>query len=84
MEISKALVLTASTRMFSDPTQSILELPVNSIDAYSPNCKIGKFGMGFFSFLWWIYEKPKRGVLVQNYYKSQSGEYQNYQILIRY
>lgn len=46
--ISKSLIRVAATRIFSNPEQSIMELPVNSIDAYRGNNSIGKFGMGFF------------------------------------
>ena len=56
-KISNGLIRVAATRIFSDPEQSIMELPVNSIDSY--NIKnglpsVGKFGMGFFSILYWI------------------------------
>jgi len=56
---SMALIRVASTRIFNNPYQSILELPVNSIDAYRKKRNtnvpaVGKFGMGFFSMLHWI------------------------------
>lgn len=56
-KISQGLIRVAATRIFSDPEQSIMELPVNSIDAYNSLIgkePVGKFGMGFFSILFWI------------------------------
>jgi hypothetical protein len=58
--IATNLVKVASTRIFSEPTQCILELLTNSIDSYrrlkygnnAPT--IGKFGMGFMSIFWWL------------------------------
>ena len=46
-KISESLIKIASLRIFADPEQSILELPINSMDSYVPELKIGKFGMGF-------------------------------------
>jgi hypothetical protein len=66
VKISKALIRVAATRIFSEPEQSIMELPVNSIDSYNSKSSglfnIGKFGMGFFSILYWLTE-------------SQNGDY---------
>ena len=53
-KIASSLVRLASTRIFSEPEQSILELPVNSLDAYSQEGTVGKFGLGFFSVLYWL------------------------------
>ena len=57
-KISNSLVRVAVTRIFNNPYQSILELPVNSIDSYRRmkgiKSSIGKFGMGFFSILYWL------------------------------
>ena len=63
-KIAASLIRVASTRIFADPEQSILELPVNSIDSYFPESRVGKFGMGFFSFLYWLVDHPKR--MLQN------------------
>lgn len=58
IKISKSLIRVAATRIFSDPEQSIMELPVNSIDSYNSRNKnfksIGKFGVGLFSFIYWL------------------------------
>lgn len=69
-KISKSLIKIAATRIFADPEQSILELPVNSIDAYSTHEKIGKFGMGFFSFLYWLVNHPKRSLVIESWVKE--------------
>ncbi len=58
-KISESMIRVASTRIFANPAQSIMELPVNSIDSYRRIRKmdapsIGKFGMGFFSFFYWL------------------------------
>ena len=57
-KISSSMIRVAVTRIFSNPAQSILELPVNSIDSYRRkngiSSSIGKFGMGFFSILYWL------------------------------
>lgn len=61
-KIANSLIKVASQRIFADPEQSILELPVNSFDSYSTldgNTKIGKFGLGFFSYLYWLFIYPK-------------------------
>jgi hypothetical protein len=52
--VARSLIRVAATRIFSTPEQSILEPIVNSLDAYFPNNRTGKFGMGFFSLLYWV------------------------------
>lgn len=52
--VARSLIRVAATRIFADPAQSALEPVVNSLDAYSPQKNTGKFGMGFFSLLYWI------------------------------
>uniref|UniRef100_A0A6C0M057 Uncharacterized protein n=1 Tax=viral metagenome TaxID=1070528 RepID=A0A6C0M057_9ZZZZ len=66
-KIAKSLIRIASTRIFANPWQSIMEPIVNSIDAYSPKSKVGKFGMGFFSFLYWLIGHPTRYLDVVSY-----------------
>lgn len=58
-KISQSLIRVAATRIFADPEQSIMELPVNSIDSYNllaGGKSVGKFGMGFFSIFYWLSE----------------------------
>lgn len=58
IKLSKSLIRVAATRIFAEPEQSIMELPINSIDSYNSGVEnsfsVGKFGMGFFSILYWI------------------------------
>lgn len=65
--VAKSLVRVASTRIFSDPTQSILEPVVNALDAYNPTNQTGKFGMGFFSLLYWVITKNARLTIRSTY-----------------
>lgn len=74
-KISKSLIKIASTRIFSSPEQSILELPVNSIDAYNVGTSVGKFGMGFFSILYWLVDHPDRELMITSYYKEGGNNY---------
>lgn len=69
-KIAKSLIKIASLRIFADPEQSIMELPVNSLDAYNPENKIGKFGMGFFSIFYWLIDHPKRSLTLQSFFKD--------------
>jgi hypothetical protein len=70
-KVSQSLIQIASTRIFDNPAQSILELPVNSIDAYQvlsgSTRKVGKFGMGFFSLFYWILTRPGNMYLTTTY-----------------
>ena len=63
-------LIKIATRIFASPEQSILEIPVNSIDAYSTSAKIGKFGMGFFSFLYWLVGHPTRELTIESFTSS--------------
>lgn len=69
--ISSSLVRNATSRIFDDPHQSILELVTNALDSYGDSgTKVGKFGMGFFSFLYWLIGDPQAYILIE----STSGE----------
>lgn len=74
-KIAKSLIRIASTRIFAEPEQSILELPVNSFDSYSTKSTIGKFGMGFFSILYWLVGYPQRFLVIKSYFKNQGVNY---------
>lgn len=59
--ISNSLLRVASSRIFEYPEQFIAELVANSIDSYAEinnQRKIGKFGMGFLSILYFIIGNP--------------------------
>lgn len=68
-KISTSLIKVAAKRIFSDPYQSILEPIVNSLDAYSIN-KVGKFGLGFYSILYWLIDHPTRSLTLDSHSKD--------------
>jgi hypothetical protein len=72
-KIAISLIRIASERIFAEPEQSVVELVVNSIDSYYPNEKIGKFGFGFFSILYWIVGHPKRYIQITS--NTKDGNY---------
>ena len=71
--IASNLVRVASSRIFSEPHQAIVELIVNSADAYLPpnKKKVGRFGMGFFSILYFLLENPGRKLIIESVYKEK-------------
>ena len=69
-KIAASLIKIAALRIFAEPEQSIIELPVNSVDAYNPAARVGKFGMGFFSFLYWLIGHPKRFLDIYSFYQE--------------
>jgi hypothetical protein len=83
-KLSNSLVKIASTRIFSNPEQSILELPVNSLDAYGKGSNVGKFGMGFFSILYWLVGHPQRRLIIDSCYTNESGGLDKYTCLLKY
>ena len=72
-KIAKSLIKIAALRIFADPEQSIIELPVNSMDSYVPEMKVGKFGMGFFSFLYWLIDHPLRKLYIYSWFRNDDG-----------
>jgi len=66
-KMATSLIKVAATRIFAEPEQSIMELPVNSVDSYNPSARVGKFGMGFFSILYWLIGHPKRYVKIESF-----------------
>lgn len=75
-KIAKSLIKVAATRIFANPSQAFMEPIANSIDAYFPKRRIGKFGMGFFSMLYWIIptqanDNPKARLEIENYSKGE-------------
>lgn len=82
--IAQNLVRVAATRIFADPSQSILEIPVNSIDAMLPERQsVGKFGMGFFSILHWIVGHPKRELRLTSAFNLRGAYMCPYQLIIK-
>lgn len=72
-KIARSLIRVAATRVFSTPEQSILEPIVNSYDAYNPARKVGKFGMGWFSTLYWLIGHPKRYMQIASTYLDETN-----------
>jgi hypothetical protein len=89
-KIADALIRTASIRIFSDPEQSVMEPIANSIDSYNAIAgkpSIGKFGMGFFSVLYWIaqpnpYNEFVRELEIVSSYRTT--EVQSYRVLLKW
>lgn len=82
LKIATSLVKIASTRIFAQPEQSLLELPVNSIDSYGISSSVGKFGMGFFSFLYWLVDHPSRFIEIISTYRENNGSLFTWRLLI--
>ena len=83
--LAKNLIRIAATRIFANPYQSILELPVNSIDSYASmagkKSSIGKFGMGFFSILCWVFDHNATIKIHSTFQSKQAGNI-TYDIII--
>ena len=76
-KLANSLIRVASTRIFSNPSQSIIELVVNSIDSYNKGQKsIGRFGMGFFSIFYWVFMNPNTELIIQS--KTAEGVEEEY------
>ncbi len=81
--IAQSLIRIASTRIFSVPEQSIMEPIVNSLDSYNPTRKVGKFGMGFFSLMYWIVRDPYAAMSITSHYRqSPTDKIRGYTALI--
>ena len=72
-KITNSMIRVAATRIFADPSQSIMELLANSIDSYRKDSSIGKFGMGFFSILYWLIGYPKRTLEIISTFADSAG-----------
>jgi hypothetical protein len=56
-KMAKNIIRVAAKRIFSDPYRSFVEPVTNSYDSYMEmegKQHVGKFGMGFFSLLYWL------------------------------
>jgi hypothetical protein len=87
LKMTEGLVKVASTRIFADPEQSFAELVVNSIDAYKVERgqdPIGKFGMGFYSILYWLFDNHKNTITITSRYLVGSGVYEAYKAELKY
>ena len=79
--ISNSLIKTASYKIFAEPEQSIIEIIVNSIDSYKINNFVGKFGIGFYSILFWIYEDENRILQISSKTIEEEGYTINLQFI---
>lgn len=82
-KIAKSLIKVAALRIFANPEQSIMEIPVNSIDSYKPESRVGKFGMGFFSFLYWLIDHPLRALHIYSWSKGENGAVCGYHATVK-
>jgi hypothetical protein len=82
-KIAKSLIKIAALRIFADPEQSITEIPVNSIDSYVPESRVGKFGMGFFSFLYWLIDHPLRSLHIYSWSKNKEDVVCGYHAIVK-
>lgn len=81
--IARSLIRVAATRVFAAPEQSIMEPIVNSFDAYEPSRKVGKFGVGWYSDVYWVVGHPLRRILLGSAYKDASGVLCTYEVVIQ-
>lgn len=72
-KLAANMVRIAARRIFAEPEQSVLELPTNGLDAHNELAGrrvTGKFGVGFFSILYWLFEDTpgaeKRELLINS------------------
>lgn len=85
-KISDALIKIASTRIFTNPEQSILEIVVNSIDSYNSKNgiqSVGKFGMGFFSIFYFLAAQPGRVMNIYSTYKKED-KLESYLLILKW
>jgi hypothetical protein len=80
--IARSLIRIATTRIFASPEQSIQEPVVNSLDAYSPERRVGKFGLGFLSQLYWLVGHPTRSMTLASTYLDEEGQLCDYQATV--
>jgi hypothetical protein len=90
-KVARSLIKVAATRVFADPEQSIIEPVANSFDAYAVAAaaasggvakKIGKFGLGFFSFIYWVIGHPLRKLAIFSSYDDAPGHRCGYVVTI--
>ena len=84
-KISLSLIRNAVTRIFDKPEKNIVELVVNGFDAYAvEGDTVGKFGMGFFSFLYWIINHPRRKINIYTSYFQFGNVLHRYILTLHY
>lgn len=67
--IARSFIIASGSKIFKEPDRAIIELPLNSIDAYRAlrgKPSIGKFGMGFYSIFIYIIGHSKRKIVIES------------------
>lgn len=73
-EISQKFIQHSSQGIFNEHERSIIELILNSVDAYrylSGQSSIGKFGMGFYSIFAYIINSPESSIVITSHTLTQ-------------
>jgi hypothetical protein len=84
--ITNNLIRVASQRMYTEPYRSLLEPISNSIDSYRElrgESSIGKFGMGFFSLLWWLVNPNDQLIIESTYLIPETKKFCKWKCIIR-
>jgi hypothetical protein len=85
--IASNIIRVASKRIFADPSRSFVEPIANSIDSYREKAgkksNVGKFGMGFFSLLYWLKGLDNK-IYIRSVYKLENNDFCYWQADIRY
>ncbi len=75
--IASNIIRVASQRIFTDPNRSFIEPISNSIDSYREQAgltsSVGKFGMGFFSLLYWL-KNDMASIDISSIYEDASAK----------
>lgn len=72
--ISQAVVIQASQNIFHEANRSVIELILNSIDAYRSQqgqASVGKFGMGFYSIFEYILGNPLNSIVINSHTQTE-------------
>ncbi len=84
-QLAAKWIRNATSHIFDDPARSILEIIVNGCDAQRPEGEaVGKFGLGFFSFLHFLDYSPTGGatITIETTYLDLGGMYHSYRLLL--
>ncbi len=85
--IASNIIRVASRRIFTDPYRSFVEPIANSIDSYRElngnKSNVGKFGMGFFSLLYWLQDADSN-ITIESSYKISDDKYCKWSAVLTY
>lgn len=85
--VMENLIRVASSRILINPSQSILEPIMNSIDSYKilKNMEpIGKFGFGFFTLFGWLFYSNENKLMVESTTLNTFGNFESWTLYITY